>query len=66
MKLMKTSQKFKEWETIINNVVFYAEDQIRYGSYDRSEHVFIQYMSDGSQWKFDEREVEEWFRVLYK
>lgn len=65
MKLMKTSQKFKEWETVINNVVFFAEDQIRMGYYDRSNQTFVQFTPTGNL-KFDESEVEEWFRVLYK
>lgn len=65
MKLMKTSQRVKDWEQIISSVVFYAEGQIRMGYYDRSNQTFVQY-TPTSNLKFDESEVEEWFRVLYK
>lgn len=65
MKLMKTSQRVKDWEQIISSVVFYAEDQIRLGYYDRNNHMFVQFTPTGNL-KFDESEVEEWFRVLYK
>ena len=56
MKLMSTSQRVNDWEQIITSVVFYAEGQIRMGYYDRSNQTL----------KFDESEVDEWFRVLYK
>lgn len=65
MKLMSTSQRIKDWEQIISSVVFYAEGQIRMGYYDRSNQMFIQFTPTGNL-KFDESEVEEWFRVLYK
>jgi len=65
MKLMSTSQRVKDWEQIISSVVFYAEGQIRMGYYDRSNQTFVQFTPTGNL-KFDEREVEEWFRVLYK
>lgn len=65
MKLMKTSQKKKDWEQIITSVIFYAEDQIRMGYYDVQEGVFVQFTATGKL-KFDEGEVDEWFRVLYK
>lgn len=65
MKLMSTSQRVKDWEQIITSVVFYAEGQIRMGYYDRSNQTFVQFTSTGNL-KFDESEVEEWFRVLYK
>jgi hypothetical protein len=65
MKLMSTSQRVKDWEQIISSVVFYAEGQIRMGYYDRSNQTFIQFTPTGNL-KFDESEVEEWFRVLYK
>lgn len=65
MKLMSTSQRVKDWEQIITSVVFYAEGQIRMGYYDRSNQTFIQFTPTGNL-KFDESEVEEWFRVLYK
>jgi hypothetical protein len=65
MKLMTTSQRVKDWEQIITSVVFYAEDQIRMGYYDRSNQTFVQFTPTGNL-KFDESEVEEWFRVLYK
>jgi hypothetical protein len=65
MKLMATSQRVKDWEQIITSVVFYAEDQIRMGYYDRSNQTFVQFTPTGNL-KFDESEVEEWFRVLYK
>ena len=65
MKLMSTSQRVKDWEQIISSVVFCAEDQIRMGYYDRSNQTFVQFTPTGNL-KFDESEVEEWFRVLYK
>jgi hypothetical protein len=65
MKLMATSQRVKDWEQIITSVVFYAEGQIRMGYYDRSNQTFVQFTPTGNL-KFDESEVEEWFRVLYK
>lgn len=65
MKLMSTSQMVKDWEQIISSVVFYAEGQIRMGYYDRSNQTFVQFTPTGNL-KFDESEVEEWFRVLYK
>jgi hypothetical protein len=65
MKLMSTSQRVKDWEQIISSVVFYAEGQIRMGYYDRSNQTFVQFTPTGNL-KFDESEVEEWFRVLYK
>lgn len=65
MKLMKTSQRHKDWEQIITSVIFYAEGQIRMGYYDRSNQTFVQFTASGNL-KFDESEVEEWFRVLYK
>lgn len=65
MKLMSTSQRVKDWEQIITSVVFYAEGQIRMGYYDRSNQTFVQFTPTGNL-KFDESEVEEWFRVLYK
>ena len=42
MKLMKTSQKKKDWEQIITSVIFYAEGQIRMGYYDVQDGVFVQ------------------------
>lgn len=65
MKLMKTSQQVKDWEQYICNVVFYAEDQIRMGYYDKDNGEFVQFTALGYL-KFDESEVQEWFRVLYK
>ena len=65
MKLMSTSQRVKDWEQIISSVVFYTEGQIRMGYYDRSNQTFVQFTPTGNL-KFDESEVEEWFRVLYK
>lgn len=65
MKLMSTSQRVKDWEQIITSVVFYAKGQIRLGYYDRSNQTFVQFTPTGNL-KFDESEVEEWFRVLYK
>lgn len=65
MKLMSTSQRVKDWEQIITSVVFYAEGQIRMGYYDRSNQTFVQFTPTGNL-KFDESEVDEWFRVLYK
>ena len=65
MRLMSTSQRVKDWEQIISSVVFYAEGQIRMGYYDRSNQTFVQFTPTGNL-KFDENEVEEWFRVLYK
>lgn len=35
------------------------------GYYDVQEGVFVQFTATGKL-KFDEGEVEEWFRVLYK
>ena len=65
MKLMSTSQRVNDWEQIITSVVFYAEGQIRMGYYDRSNQTFVQFTPTGNL-KFDESEVDEWFRVLYK